>query len=189
LELSRIEFGDDSESSRMSALHVVEEAIDRLSSAAEHAGVSVRVGLDPALELFGDRRQLVSAVFNLVDNAVKYSPPGSEVRLEASLAGTGWVEVTVADEGVGIPRRDLDRVFERFYRVDRARSRDTGGTGLGLAIVRHVASNHGGEVTVRSTEGVGTTFCLRLPGDLPAGRPEPIDNAPPQVATIQPGVR
>jgi two-component system sensor histidine kinase SenX3 len=189
LELSRIEFGDDSESARMSALHVVEEAIDRLASAAEHAGVAVLVSLDPALEFFGDRRQLVSAVFNLVDNAVKYSAPGSEVRVGASLEGPGWVELTVADEGIGIPRRDLDRVFERFYRVDRARSRDTGGTGLGLAIVRHVASNHGGEVTVRSTEGVGTTFCLRLPGDLPSRRPEPTRDAPPPVATIQPGVR
>jgi two-component system sensor histidine kinase SenX3 len=74
------------------------------------------------------------------------------------------VLLEVADQGIGIPRRDLDRIFERFYRVDRARSRRTGGTGLGLAIVRHVASNHGGEVTVESTEGVGSTFTLRLPG-------------------------
>jgi two-component system, OmpR family, sensor histidine kinase SenX3 len=74
-----------------------------------------------------------------------------------------WVEISVADQGVGIPQRDLDRVFERFYRVDRARSRSTGGTGLGLSIVRHVATNHGGEVLVSSTEGEGSTFVLRLP--------------------------
>jgi two-component system sensor histidine kinase SenX3 len=78
--------------------------------------------------------------------------------------GDGWVTIAVADHGIGIPTRDLERIFERFYRVDRARSRDTGGTGLGLAIVRHVASNHGGHVEVCSREGEGSTFTLRLPG-------------------------
>jgi two-component system, OmpR family, sensor histidine kinase SenX3 len=110
----------------------------------------------------GDRRQLVSAVTNLLDNAVKYSEPGGSVEVAARTDGT-WVDVSVSDRGIGIPRRDLERIFERFYRVDRARSRETGGTGLGLAIVRHVASNHRGEVRVESGEGVGSTFTLRLP--------------------------
>jgi two-component system sensor histidine kinase SenX3 len=93
---------------------------------------------------------------------VKYSEPGGSVEVAARTDGT-WVDVTVSDRGIGIPRRDLERIFERFYRVDRARSRETGGTGLGLAIVRHVVSNHRGEVRVESREGVGSTFTLRLP--------------------------
>ena len=112
--------------------------------------------------LLGDRRQLVSALGNLVENAVKYSEPESRVEVEAASDGT-WVELRVRDFGMGIPQKDLDRIFERFYRVDRARSRETGGTGLGLAIVRHVATNHGGDVTVSSVEGEGSAFTLRIP--------------------------
>jgi two-component system sensor histidine kinase SenX3 len=104
----------------------------------------------------------VSAVTNLVDNAIKYSDPGSTVEVHADLVGSD-VALTVRDHGVGIPPTDLDRIFERFYRVDRARSRETGGTGLGLAIVRHVATNHGGTVTVESQEGVGSSFTLTIP--------------------------
>ena len=114
------------------------------------------------LAVVGDRRQLVSATYNLLENAVKYSDPGSVVEVRARTDGR-WIDLSVADHGIGIPRRDLERVFERFYRVDRARSRETGGTGLGLAIVRHVASNHAGEVRVESLEGEGSTFTLRLP--------------------------
>ena len=109
-----------------------------------------------------DRRQVVSAIANLIDNAVKYSEPGSPVTVSTALLGDK-VEVSVRDAGIGIPGRDLERIFERFYRVDRARARDTGGTGLGLAIVRHVATNHRGEVRVVSQEGGGSTFTLRLP--------------------------
>ena len=110
----------------------------------------------------GDRRDLVSAVSNLVDNAIKYSERGSlvQVRLHSE---PGAVEIAVIDQGVGIPARDKERIFERFYRVDRARSRSTGGTGLGLSIVRHVAVNHSGSVRVDSREGEGSTFTLRLP--------------------------
>ena len=111
----------------------------------------------------GDRRQLVSAIYNLLENAVKYSDDGLDAsrcgRAPTAAGSTSRCE----DHGIGIPRRDLERVFERFYRVDRARSRETGGTGLGLAIVRHVASNHAGEVRVESAEGEGSTFTLRLP--------------------------
>ncbi|MEP1126447.1 MAG: ATP-binding protein [Ilumatobacter sp.] len=112
-----------------------------------------------------DSRQLVSAIGNLVENAVKYSGDDGVVQVRTRRDDRG-VEVMVADQGDGIPARDLDRIFERFYRVDRARSRVTGGTGLGLSIVRHVASNHGGEVLVSSTEGEGSTFVLRLPASL-----------------------
>jgi len=93
---------------------------------------------------------------------VKYSDPGTAVDVAAHTDGE-WVDIVVRDHGIGIPARDLDRIFERFYRVDRARSRETGGTGLGLAIVRHVATNHGGKVAVTSREGEGSTFVLRLP--------------------------
>ena len=130
---------------------------------AEQRGIEIDVDPPPQrLTVVGDRRQLVSALTNLLDNGVKYSEPGSAIRVRARTDGT-WVDVAVRDRGMGIPRRDLERIFERFYRVDRARSRDTGGTGLGLAIVRHVASNHRGEVRVESREGVGSTFTLRLP--------------------------
>ena len=138
-------------------------------------GVEIAV-LDAADDVFirGDERQLTSAVGNLVENAVKYSHPGGVVQVRTRVDDNG-VEVMVADQGVGIPSRDLDRVFERFYRVDKARSRDTGGTGLGLSIVRHVATNHGGEVLVSSTEGEGSTFVLRLPADLVIGADQSVD--------------
>jgi two-component system sensor histidine kinase SenX3 len=100
-----------------------------------------------------------------VENAVKYSGEDGIVQVRTR-QDDRYVEVMVADQGDGIPARDLDRIFERFYRVDRARSRETGGTGLGLSIVRHVASNHGGDVLVSSTEGEGSTFVLRLPASV-----------------------
>ena len=112
--------------------------------------------------LAADRRQLVSALANLLDNALTYSDPGSVVRVRSEPTENG-VELAVIDHGIGIPARDLERIFERFYRVDRARSRETGGTGLGLAVVRHVATNHGGDVVVSSREGEGSSFTLRLP--------------------------
>jgi two-component system, OmpR family, sensor histidine kinase SenX3 len=116
----------------------------------------------PDVEISCDRRQLRSALVNLVDNAIKYSEPGEPIEVGARLDGER-VALVVRDHGIGIPSRDLERIFERFYRVDRARSRETGGTGLGLAIVRHVAQVHGGEVTVQSREGEGSTFTLYVP--------------------------
>ena len=118
----------------------------------------------------GDRRDLVSAVSNLVDNAIKYSERGSLVQVRVR-SDDDVVEIAVIDEGVGIPARDMERIFERFYRVDRARSRTTGGTGLGLSIVRHVAVNHSGSVRVESREGSGSTFTLSLPAHSLAGPP------------------
>ncbi len=163
LELSRIEAGEATTGDPVPVHLVLAEAVERAVSAAEHRGIALDL-LEPShrISLRGDRRQLVSAVFNLLDNAIKYSQPGSTVQVRASTDGTS-VRLVVADDGIGIPRRDLERIFERFYRVDRARSRDTGGTGLGLAIVRHVAANHGGEIEVESREGEGSTFTLVLP--------------------------
>jgi two-component system sensor histidine kinase SenX3 len=163
LELSRIEADEAAVREDVRVHLFVAEAVDRVRGAAEQQGIDIHMEEPSArLSVFGDRRQLVSATYNLLENAVKYSDAGSTVEVRARTNGR-WVDVAVEDHGIGIPRRDLERVFERFYRVDRARSRETGGTGLGLAIVRHVANNHAGEVRVESREGEGSTFTLRLP--------------------------
>jgi two-component system sensor histidine kinase SenX3 len=112
--------------------------------------------------VLGDEDLLVTALRNLLDNAVAYSPERTRVAVTASRDGLDTAEITVADQGIGIPERDLERIFERFYRVDPARSRATGGTGLGLAIVKHVVAAHNGKVTVWSKEGQGSTFTLHL---------------------------
>lgn len=162
LELSRIELGGQGERERVSVTAVLADAAARHRLTAENFGVALEVGESNGRTVSGNRLQLVSAVSNLVDNAVKYSNRGGTVRIDAEVEGNDLL-IRVADQGVGIPARDIDRIFERFYRVDRARSRDTGGTGLGLAIVRHIATNHGGDVSVRSREGEGSTFTLRIP--------------------------
>jgi two-component system, OmpR family, sensor histidine kinase SenX3 len=170
MELSRIEAGGDQLIEPVRVSDIIRGGVDRVTELASRRRITIST-LEPVdgavhrsdgLRVLGDRRQLVSAVGNLIENAVKYSDPESSVQVRAR-QHDGWVEITVADQGAGIPQRDLDRIFERFYRVDRARSRSTGGTGLGLSIVRHVASNHRGEVLVTSTEGEGSTFVLRLP--------------------------
>ena len=164
LELSEIELSSPTDRVPLEPVDVLRAAADRLSQAAEQRSITIDIDAAvPDLVVVGDPRQLSSALGNLVDNAVKYSDDGARVRLRAR-TNDDWVELVVADDGVGIPERDLERIFERFYRVDKARSRGTGGTGLGLAIVRHVANNHGGDVLVHSTEGEGSTFVLRLPG-------------------------
>jgi len=164
LELSEIELSSSTGRIPLEPVDVLRAAADRLGQAAEQRSITIDIdAAAPDLVVVGDPRQLASALGNLVDNAVKYSDDGARVRLRAR-TNDDWVELVVADDGVGIPERDLERIFERFYRVDKARSRGTGGTGLGLAIVRHVANNHGGDVLVHSTEGEGSTFVLRLPG-------------------------
>ncbi len=164
LELSRLEVATGLAADDVGVAHFVQDAADRVRPAAEQRGIEIDVDAAPVrLSVVGDRRQLVSAVTNLLDNAVKYSEPGSTVQVTSRTDGR-WVDVTVRDHGIGIPRRDLERIFERFYRVDRARSRDTGGTGLGLAIVRHVASNHRGEIRVESREGRGIDVHAAAPG-------------------------
>ena len=163
LELSRIEAEEAHPRDAVAVHLVVAEAVERARSAAEQRGIPIEVR-EPSkgLTIVGDRRQLVSAVYNLLDNATKYSEAGSPVEVRTRGVGAA-IEIDVRDHGVGIPTRDLERIFERFYRVDRARSRDTGGTGLGLAIVRHVAANHAGDCRVSSREGEGSTFTLSFP--------------------------
>ncbi len=165
LELSRIESSQRLDDSVLVA-DLLNEAVARGRMAASGRGIDVEAIASPHdVSIKVDRAQLASAVGNLVENAVKYSNEGGTVQVR-SRCNERWLEIMVADHGVGIPQRDLDRVFERFYRVDKARARDTGGTGLGLAIVRHVATNHGGDVSVSSTLGEGSTFVLRLPTRL-----------------------
>jgi two-component system sensor histidine kinase SenX3 len=163
LELSRTELGGAVATNVVSVSEVMSEALERVEAAADRHSIAVKIeAASGELHVLGSHRQLVSAVANLLENAVKYSDTGSQVTIESRRVD-GWVEVAVTDSGVGIPARDIDRIFERFYRVDRARSRDTGGTGLGLSIVRHVATNHSGDVTVQSREGEGSVFTIRLP--------------------------
>lgn len=163
LDFSRVEAHEQPCHQPVALADVIHAAAARVSAPAEAKGVHLDLpGGSGTPTVHGDRDQLVMAVANLLDNGVKYSDAGTTVRV--ALADEGdTVLLTVADEGIGIPARDLDRVFERFYRVDAARERRTGGTGLGLAIVRHVATNHGGTVSVESREGAGSTFTLRLP--------------------------
>jgi len=144
---------------------VVREAIGRTKISAESADIAVTTDDAGELLVEGDRTLLVTALSNLLENAIAYSPPGSPVSISRRFVD-GHVEIAVTDRGIGIAEDERQRVFERFYRVDRARSRVTGGTGLGLAIVKHVAANHGGEVRLWSRPGTGSTFTLRIPAHL-----------------------
>jgi two-component system sensor histidine kinase SenX3 len=163
LDLSLIETQEAPLRETVPLAPLVDEAIDRNRPAAATAGIELSVrDTTSGVRIECDRRQVVSALANLVENAIKYSEPSGNVSIDIDADGTNAV-ISVRDEGIGIPSRDVERIFERFYRVDQARSRATGGTGLGLAIVRHVASAHGGEVTVESVEGEGSTFTFALP--------------------------
>ena len=164
LALSTLESGRVTEPELMDLRQVVEEAASRAAAAAEQREIEIECAGTDAGPIFveGDQGQMVSAVANLLDNAIKYSDTGSAVTVGARIA-EGHARLTVTDHGVGIPEADLDRIFERFYRVDDARSRATGGTGLGLSIVRHVVINHDGSISVESVEGQGSTFTLQLP--------------------------
>ena len=142
---------------------VVAEALDLCRMRASARGIELAATGGHGLSVLGDEDLLITALRNLLENAVAYSPDKTRVEVSVRSAPGDAVEISVADQGIGIPERDLERIFERFYRVDPARSRATGGTGLGLAIVKHVTAAHGGKVTVVSTEGAGSTFTLRLP--------------------------
>ncbi|MEU2162052.1 ATP-binding protein [Streptomyces sp. NPDC019208] len=173
IDLSRVQNDDpleDAEPVRVDEL--VAEAIDRSRHTASTKQITMAVGGTTradgtaGLHVWGNRGQLAAALGNLVENAVNYSPARTRVGIAArrvTAPGGDQIEIAVTDQGIGISEKDRERIFERFYRVDPARSRATGGTGLGLAIVKHVAASHGGEVTVWSTEGQGSTFTLRLP--------------------------
>ena len=165
---------------------VVAEVLDRCRMKATARGIELAWSCDEGLAVLGDEDLLVTALRNLVENAVAYSPEKTRVMVSANRDGANAALISVADQGIGIPERELERIFERFYRVDPARSRATGGTGLGLAIVKHVVAAHSGKVTVWSKEGVGSTFTLRLPvmrntptadGNPAAGLAQPVREA------------
>jgi two-component system sensor histidine kinase SenX3 len=174
LELSRLQGAEPlPEPLPVPVDRVVTEVMDRTRTPAAVREIEVGVVGARELTVYGSESQLVTAVTNLVENAVAYSPDGTRVTISTGAVGD-TVEIAVVDQGIGIEPRDLDRIFERFYRADKARSRVTGGTGLGLAIVKHIATNHAGRVDVVSRVGVGSTFTLRLPARPPdAGLPLP----------------
>ena len=176
LDLSRIEGQGSPPREPIAVSLIVAEGIERIRTSAEQHDIKITFE-EPTTNpvVFGDRRQLTSALHALLENAVVYSPRGDTVEIDVSRVDAGHnsegenvgplVRVAIRDHGVGIPAKDLERIFERFYRVDPGRARETGGTGLGLSIVRHVAQNHGGTILVDSREGEGSTFTLELPSN------------------------
>ncbi len=162
LDLSRIEGGIDAESVAVDLGSVVQEGASAVRAAADKKQINLTVDVDEAPSIIGDRGQLISAVTNLFTNAIKYTDENGSVSGRLVSHGDE-IAIVVEDTGIGVPQRDVQRVFERFYRVDRGRAASTGGTGLGLSIVRNVAINHGGRVELTSQEGVGSTFSMILP--------------------------
>jgi two-component system sensor histidine kinase SenX3 len=141
---------------------MVLEAIDQCRTTAEARKIQIIFSGDSSAKVLGDRLQLIMAIHNLIENAINYSPEGTNVSITATTENS-IVDISITDQGIGIPESEVERIFERFYRVDPARSRQTGGTGLGLSIVKHIVTKHGGEVKVWSVENVGSTFSIRLP--------------------------
>jgi two-component system sensor histidine kinase SenX3 len=163
IDLSRLQSSDPLQKAfDVEASDVVREAVAQAALSAESRKITVEIGEIEDATVNGDRDQLIMAVLNLVENAINYSPENTKVSVVVKVK-EGLLEISVTDQGIGIAEGELARVFERFYRVDPARSRMTGGTGLGLSIVKHVALNHGGDIKVWSREGVGSTFTLQLP--------------------------
>jgi len=181
LQLSRAQVGESPEDFvAVDVQALVGEAVDRARTSAAARDITIEVGGDPAAVL-GDHDLLVTVVRNLLDNAVAYSEAGTRIGVGTTVREEeGIVEIAVVDQGIGIPAEALSRLFERFYRVDPARSRDTGGTGLGLSIVKHVVADHGGEVTVWSEPGRGSTFTVRLPLAPATVAPVPSAPSPPE---------
>jgi two-component system sensor histidine kinase SenX3 len=169
IELSRLQADDPLETpTAVSIDDVIGVAVDTSAIDADSKRIDIVTGGTAGLQVFGNEEQVTAAVANLVANAVSYSARDSTV-LVTTKADEGAVEISVVDQGIGIPSNEIDRIFERFYRVDPARHRSTGGTGLGLSIVKHVAATHGGEVRVWSVEGQGSTFTLTLSQHVPHG--------------------
>jgi two-component system sensor histidine kinase SenX3 len=177
LDLSRVQGGDPLAADAVDVDDVIDEAVDRSRAAAEAKQIAIVRGGDIGVVVSGEGSQLVTALVNLLDNAISYSHPSTQVTVNVQ-ERDGWVEIAVKDEGIGIAESDRERIFERFYRVDPARSRATGGTGLGLAIVKHVVSNHGGVVRVWSTPGTGSTFTVSLPTSTRPSVPSASDADP-----------
>ena len=163
IHLSRVQDSDPLQlAQEVSVEYVIREAIDQCQITADSRKITVSHFENSEDVVLGDRDQLIMAVHNLVENAINYSPENTKVSVTTA-SESGIIDVSVTDQGIGISELEQDRIFERFYRVDPARSRQTGGTGLGLSIVKHVAAKHGGEVKVWSVENVGSTFSIRLP--------------------------
>ena len=163
INLSRLQDSDPLQVAReLGVQELINSAIDQSRIAANNRRIRVTSTHLKDVSILGDREQLIMAIHNLIENAINYSPEGTKVSVTTEIEN-GIIGISVTDQGIGIPDADLDRIFERFYRVDPARSRQTGGTGLGLSIVKHVALKHGGEVTVWSAQDVGSTFSLRIP--------------------------
>jgi len=163
INLSRLQDSDPLQVAKeLNINDLVREAVDQCETTSGARKIWVSITEGPDATVLGDREQLIMAIHNLIENAINYSPENTKVSVTTNIE-EDIVEISVADQGIGIPEEELDRIFERFYRVDPARSRETGGTGLGLSIVKHVSTKHGGEVKVWSSPNVGSTFALRLP--------------------------
>ncbi len=163
INLSKLQDSDPLDmAAQVDITNVINEAVDQCEALAQARNVLIDIGDVKNAAVTGNREQLVMAVHNLVENAINYSPEKTRVTISTKL-DSQIIEILVKDQGIGIADENLDRIFERFYRVDPARSRATGGTGLGLSIVKHVVKNHGGDVKVWSAPGVGSTFAIRLP--------------------------
>jgi two-component system sensor histidine kinase SenX3 len=163
INLSRVQDTNPLEGSNLIELNdVITEAIDSTKITAENRNIQILFQNCEELFVIGEKTQLVTAVKNILDNAINYSPESTMISVQLR-KNEDIGEITIKDQGIGISESDLERIFERFYRVDPARSRETGGTGLGLSIVKHIITNHGGEISVWSTPGAGSTFTLQLP--------------------------
>jgi two-component system sensor histidine kinase SenX3 len=163
IQLSRVQDSDPlKEAQLLSASEIIKEALDQCRTTADSRQITLTFQESEDGIILGDRDQLTMAIHNLIENAINYSPAETKVALSTSIQDE-IITISVADQGIGIPEAEVERIFERFYRVDPARSRETGGTGLGLSIVKHVITKHGGEISVWSSENVGSTFTIRLP--------------------------
>jgi two-component system sensor histidine kinase SenX3 len=163
INLSRLQDDDPLKNGKSVEIsEVISEAIEQSRLNAESRKITIAFEDNTEAYVNGDRNQILMAVHNLIENAINYSPDSTRIAV-ALKTKNDLAEISVSDQGIGIPEKDLERIFERFYRVDPARSRLTGGTGLGLSIVKHIATNHGGDVSVWSVEGAGSTFTIRFP--------------------------
>ena len=163
IQLSRVQDSDPlHEAEVLLTSDLIKEALDQCRTTADARKISLFFQESKDAYIKGDHDQMTMAVNNLIENAVNYSPQGTKVSVSTSVED-GIISIAVSDQGIGIPEAEVERIFERFYRVDPARSRETGGTGLGLSIVKHIVTKHGGEISVWSSENVGSTFTIRLP--------------------------
>ena len=163
INLSRLQDDDPLKNGKLIDIsEVITEAIDQSRLNAERRKITIVFEAFDEAQILGDRSQVGMAINNLIENAINYSPDSTRVTVTSKI-NDQIAEIAVSDQGIGIPEKDLERIFERFYRVDPARSRMTGGTGLGLSIVKHIANNHGGDVSLWSVENAGSTFTIRFP--------------------------